>query len=175
MKIKIIILILTSIALHANNDEAGSAHIKELEELRFAKITETAAMSKRIFTETELCSEYEAIALQYWQPTDEDEIEKEKSFKEFIIELYESFDTSNDYNLILNKAPLFSEDTRTQLDLVMLRVVLQRIFITELTIRYKQLITQVAKMNQAIENVKTRKTYENQNHHFNLNIYGFTR
>jgi len=142
---------LISITLHAADDDARALRIEELKITRFAKITEAAAMGSRILQETNLHFEYETIALHYWQPLGE--IEKSKSFKKFIVELYEAFNTGGDIHSILDKAPLVSDDSGTNLDLVVLRVVLQRTLISELTIQYKRLITEVAEINKKLQSL----------------------
>jgi len=148
-----LVLLLLPITSYCNNE----ARIKELEDARFRKESEIAYLSNKISEEYSPYWRYRDIALNYWNPIDEED--KEISFDKFVTELGTAFDNSKnirsikDIDSIIEKKPLIKEDGQDQ-RIIVLRVVLQYLFIERLIARYTTLVEELIIINKGLNNLK---------------------
>lgn len=147
MKYKIIIFILTSIVLHANNDDARAARIKELEELQFEYETKIANINYKLLKESNLLASYKSIALKYWEDSEEKFIKCVKKFtrKYFYGKNFES---------ILEKTSLGKKYGK-EANILFLRIALQDLYLDKIIIQFNQLTDELYKLNRELKNLKS--------------------
>ncbi len=149
-KMMMTLVALLPMALYADAHQNNNAEKEHIKAARFAKEEEIAKLGLKILKEAEPYREYRAIALHYWDVAKED---KEKTFNDFIIKLCMAFEMSEDYESLLNKAPLVRpEHVNTQL--LTLRAALQFLYLERITDQYKQAVDELVVITRTLNNLK---------------------
>ena len=147
-------LLLLPVASHADSTENGDStevRIKKLEEAQRNREEEIASLSNKIQEAHESYSVYKYMAFDFWNPMDEEE--KRVSFNKFIIKVSEMFDAAEDIDSIIEEAPLDKEEGM-DLKVIILRVVLQYLFVERMIVQYKQLVQELVVINTELKKLK---------------------
>ena len=144
--LSLLLLLILTPTLHASNDD----RIKELESRKREKEAEVVQLSNRMIKETKRALDYRCGLLGYWHPNDKGN--KEKAFGKFMVELCIAFDTGEDTNPILDRAPLRENDNH--MHLMVLRLVIQEIFIARMTEECGELVQELGVINKKLRTVR---------------------
>lgn len=147
MKYKLIILIITSIALQATSDDDRIARIKELEQLQFEYESKITELSDQILQGANALETYKSIALRYWEDSEEE-------FDIFLDEFSDAYIAGEDVIPILEKKSLIKK-YGDNIDTVMFKVVIQDAHLNKLLINLKKLIQKLLVINKELKSLES--------------------